>query len=160
MRFFKPDRQLINSIIEYAGDRIIVDVGCGIEANLIQDLLTEGATKLIGIDMFLDYSKVYPKCKSINLSASYHLMTGEVTIHEKLLCQLGDKALFLLCRPCHHPLLIQETIRIALTGGSEILYIGKEENVEADLSGEEYEYIQLTGTSQDNEVIIKIKQTL
>jgi len=159
MRFFKPNKELCQSIVEYAGDRIIVDVGCGAEAELLQALVIAGAKKIIGIDMFLDYHKSYSILRDLtNGEGSIHLFPEEILqCHiAKMLGLNPDRALFLLCRPCHHSDLIDGAIFVS--GSAELLYIGLPKNIEQDLGGFDYEPITLAGTSEDGEVILKIKK--
>lgn len=156
-RFFIPNYELTKSIIEYANGRIIIDLGCGSDAEFIQDLLKEGAKSVIGCDLFLDYTKVRAKTYQINSEASVHLFPGSIEENFSMLSMLAKHpkgALFLLCRPCHHYELIDDAI--AVSGDQEILYIGLEKNIEHDLSDYKFEQIELNGSSEDNEVILKI----
>lgn len=156
-RFFIPDIKLIKSLIKYANDRLIVDVGCGVNADLLYDFAANGYQKLLGVDIFLDYRKTYPKFRSIDCHP--HLLSGSIQENQKLLSALNNaptsnKPLVLLCRPCHHSELIDATIE--LFDRCEVLYIGLEKNIAMDLEGYEYERLDLPGNSAENEVILKI----
>lgn len=159
MRFFEPNPTLIKSIIKHAGNRLIVDLGCGPHANVLQELVAEGASKVIGCDMFLDSHHTMKRLKSFDSEASIHLFPGSIDDNLSMLTAISKHpagTLFLLCRPCHAPELIDGAINLALNGNQEILYIGLPKNLDLDLSDYNYEQIYLDGTSKENEIILKI----
>ena len=156
--FFNPDEEMINWIGEYANNRLIVDIGAG-NFEVLKKLKRAGYHKSMGLEPYVNYTKVHREFIEEFSSVCHIIPHG---IHEEqgqhLLSQLpSETVLFIMCRPCHHPYLIDAAFDFAKKIGVEILYIGIEKNFEMDLYQREHEILEHKGTSEANEKVIKMK---
>lgn len=129
MIFFRPTKAWISWLISYANNRIIVDIGCG-DGELLKQLRQSGYSNLIGVDLFIG-----DKLRSDLIGSGCHLLEMN-TITDNLLASMfdgnSDKALFLFCCPCQGG--VVEFTLPNLPAGSEVLYVGKLENLDTDVS--------------------------
>lgn len=154
MIFFNPTRDLVKSIAEYAGNRIIIDVGCGRDGYLLTKL-KEFTNRLVGIDPYFNPNLV----SSFLMNYGIHIFTDKVQEYPYLITEGKDKILLLFCRPCHSTFVV-DTLDIK-HNDTEALYITLPENLEKYNDLGKYKHkaveIKLNGTSKDNEVILSIK---
>lgn len=160
--FFKPDSKFINWIVDYANDRMILDVGSG-DGHIMRALHNAGHVKIVGVDPFVNYMDFMKKAMK-ECGQSLQVIPSEVDseIVNKFINGIGEQGkeiLVLLCRPCHHPFLTKYTCDLAKLNHVEVLYIGLPENVYGDLDryGFKYTQIEHEGTSEENEIVLKIK---
>lgn len=158
--FFIPDYDMVNWLKEYAGDRVIIEVGSG-TGYLLKYLKGLGA-KVMGIEPNYDLllATKHPKYDFEN----------EITILAKpvencgtFLKDLGAKALIVIARPCHTDF-VENTINL-VNDDTEVLYITKPSVLkEYDDLGKYSKLAKLIkhkGTSKDKEVVHSIiKQDL
>lgn len=122
MVFFRPTKKWIQWLIEYADNRIIVDVGCG-EGELLKQLSKAGCDRWIGVDLYIrEDLREYFKGECVYL---LEINTIESTLLSKL-----DQCLFLFCRPCHGGFVMLTLFN--LPANAEVLYVGKPGNLYYD----------------------------
>jgi hypothetical protein len=113
---------------------------CGAGAGLLTKLMRERKFECAGWDL-------YPRDKS--LAPVGRLDTGDIA--ERM--DTSDVAI--LARPCHHPDLIEATLRSALEMG-EAFYVGKADNIITDLSEFEWE-IAAEEVGEEHEALVRIR---
>jgi SAM-dependent methyltransferase len=157
--FFRADNKFCKWLKEYAGNRIIVDVGCG-NARLLEHLSDAGA-RVFGIEPNLN-SEHHQKMNEKRILAGLsmiNILPKPVEECSDFLSAMGDKALIIICRPCHGNF-VENTIRM-VNGKTEILYITIPENLENydDLGvyKSKAKEIKYTGFCAENEVVYSIK---
>lgn len=155
--FFDPDKEFVEWIKDYANDRVIVDVGCG-SGELLFRLYEAGHRRLIGIDAFHPY-EIFSPSSYKRIGHVLHFIPAEINspFATRIVSGLGERALVLLCRPCHSSLFIEEVYNLCYDNNIELLYIGLTSNLQRDLEWYE-DKIELPhkGSSQENEVVIKL----
>lgn len=152
-RFFKPDKEMLLWLKELANERIIVDVGCG-KGDLLFDLARVGLT-VIGIEPHCDASEIRRKFIT-EFNEMLHLEKCYVSDSRLLKVLTPDNAIILICRPCHGNF-VDEVIR-ANVNKVPIYYIGLPKNNGVDINYSEHEIISHVGSSEDGEIVVKIKQ--
>lgn len=150
-RFFIPDEKLIESIVDYASGRIIVDIGFG-SGELLIELKNKGA-KVFGIEAFID-DDVALKLSLNNI----HYIPGQVQNYSGLIRKLKEKGILLFARPCHSNF-VEDCLDIK-SSETEALYITIPENLNRYNDLGEYrklaKQVYLEGNSIDNEIILSI----
>lgn len=124
--FFRPDKTFINWLVEYAAGRVIVEIGCGTADVLTQ--LADAGGKVFGIEPYwsmednaaMNFARLEAGKNIINISPTY------VKDNERLLKEMGSKALMLICRPCHNGF-VEDAIDLKHPD-TEVLYITVPEN--------------------------------
>lgn len=163
--FFKPDEKMCDWIIKQAqnehGNQIIFDIGCG-NGHTLRALKRRGYHRLVGVDPFSDYHEFQMKARNEFGEMIQFLNYGvESDAIQGMLSTLAQKEetkpLVILCRPCHGYSLVDPTIELCQRLGLELLYIGLRTNVDLDLGEYDYEIVEHEGTSEDNEIVIRIK---
>ena len=120
MIFFEFEPSFIQWLIRYAGNKPIIDVGCG-EGHLVRALIAAKFTRAHGIDI----QNIQER------DMAPHVIVADATA----LPLLRNRGLLLvMARPCHGQWI--ETIINQADCGSEVLYIGRESHVETDLGDE------------------------
>lgn len=151
MVFFNPSDELVQSIVDYAGDRIIMEIGFG-EGRLMSALKEKGG-RVTGIEWFLD-DEVSARLRREGIN---HL-AGKAQNYPGLLSGLKERGLLIFARPCHSNF-VEECISLK-DPATEALYITVPENLHLynDLGKyeEKAKQIHLKGNSEDNEVIYSI----
>lgn len=158
--FFKPNTQFVKWLIEYAGDRIILDVGCGATFPLTQQLYFNGAKKLVAIDPEIDHMQYelfrYTKLK---LGDSVHILPGDIEKWKSIIQSKHQDMLVICARPCHNDWV--ENMLDLKGDNVEVLYITLPENMELynDLGKWKSKAVLLNheGSSADKEVVYSIK---
>ncbi len=118
MQFFEFEPSFIQWLIRHAGNRPIMDVGCG-EGQLVRALLSANFRRVYGID--------------IQCIQEQDLTPWIINADATEFSLLKNRGLLLvMARPCHGPW-IEKVIRRAELG-SEILYIGRECYLEDDIN--------------------------
>lgn len=158
--FFKPNTQFVKWLIKYAGDRIIMDVGCGSTFQLTQQLYFNGAKKLVAIDPEIDYTQMQLfRIKKTNPEDSVHILQGTVEKWKDILNAKHQDILVICARPCHSDW-VEEMLDLK-NENVEVLYITLPENLELydDLGKWKYKAVLLNheGSSADKEVVYSIK---
>ncbi len=157
--FFRADNKFCKWLTEYAGNRVIVDVGCG-NARLLEHLSSHGA-RVCGIEPNLNLEhhqmmNIKRMQSGLNL---INILPQPVEQCSDFLNSMGDKALIIICRPCHGNF-VENTIRM-VNGKTEVLYITIPENLENynDLGvyKSKAKEIKYTGFCAENEVVYSIK---
>lgn len=120
IRFFNPSAKWIDWLAKYAGDRIVVDVGCG-DGHLVQEL-AKRKVKVLGID---------PRYIWDDSMSPLFNMILPMEAQKAPVLRTQANMLVLFCRPCHSGF-VQETIDI-LHPTAEVLYISKPCNVGEDI---------------------------
>lgn len=159
VEFFSPNYKMVNWLANYAGDRIVIEIGSGI-GGLLKSL--SGKVRgLIGVEPNYDMEAHY-KRTMIRGEVGFHVLPYEVqsSIVSKMIRDLGDKVLLIIARPCHSNF-VEDTLDICIEG-QELLYITKPENFELydDLGKYKNQAVVLKheGSSVDNEVVFSIKK--
>lgn len=159
--FFKPNTELVKWLIEYAGERIIIDAGSGEKFLLSQQLVKNGAKKLIAVDPNIDYSQymLWRQLNMSDLSVSFHVFPKEIQSLSELLNNKYQDILLVFARPCHSNW-VEETLNLK-SDRVEALYITLPENMnEYDDLGvwkDKAVLLEHKGSSADKEVIYSIK---
>jgi len=118
-KFIEPKDDFIDWLIEYAKDRMIIDVGCG-NGHVTRAINAKGG-KAIGVDPFMTDA-----CKMSAPSAFYQHKIE----HTPFRNLPGHQVLYLLARPCHGH--FTELTLAYAQPQSEVLYVGLHKNVEID----------------------------
>ena len=156
--FFQPDMEFVKWIIEYANDRMIIDVGCG-NLHLLKLIQEAGYRKIVGIDPMFEPMDYIKYCLRNSLDR-IQVLPNRVT---DSICKsvIGAKAdLLILCvRPCHSDF-VEETIELKHPG-AEVLYITVPENlIEYRDLGAFHDIavkVEHRGASEDMEVVYSVK---
>lgn len=157
--FFRPDSEFINWIKEYAGNRTIIDIGCGI--GLLTRELNDAGAKCVGIDMRfnpLDSQKIN-SIRIKNGKNIIHFISDKVENQSELLRALKGNALLICARPDHGNMV--ESVLKLKHKDSEFLYITIPENLTRynDLGKYKYNAVKIKhkGSSVDNEIVLSVK---
>lgn len=156
--FFKPSFEMVKWIKNYAGDRLIMDIGAG-QGHLVRMLKKVGA-KAMGIEPNYDpeMHRNYLLSKGIFPDPN-EMLPWTVFDAKKLIGDLGSRALFIFARPCHSDF-VEEGLGY-MQKGSEALYITVPGNMEEynDLGRfrSKAKQIQHEGVSEDNEIVYSVK---
>jgi SAM-dependent methyltransferase len=134
MTFFRPTNEFVKWLKEYAGDRIVVDVGCGIGEALYH--YRKAGIRACGVEPRFDSMNAFVR---MELSSAVQRKPAQTAsfLHD------GDYArLAVLARPCHGGL----TERVAgciQRKDTELLYISKPRNLEQDVVDADLQYEKL-----------------
>lgn len=156
-RFFEPDQEFVEWLIEYSGDRMIFEVGCG-DGHLLSLLHEHGKAKCFGCDPGFDlmaYMNIRKEGKMIQVlphAIESPMMKGIVE-------KLGDNMLMVIARPCHSDFV--ENALALKKEGAEALYITVPENLDLynDLGKFKKKATKINhkGSSKENEIVLSIK---
>ena len=153
--FFKPDNEMTKFIIELSENKTIIDMGCG-SGNFMKQLYANGYHKYLGFEPFpdMDDNPVYDPAVTPKILP--WASTDDTT--KKLLSKINDSTIVFLCRPCHHPELIKGTFDLCQELQIPLYYIGLRKNILEDLTIEGIPYVQIQhkGSSEDDEIILKL----
>lgn len=149
-KFFKPDDQMLKWLADYAGNRMIVDVGCG-SAQLIFDLHDKCEAKVVGIEPHWDITRNHDRIK--NGKDMIQVMPDHV--EDCFLTKKIKNSLIICCRPCHSGFHLE--LPRLFDKSNEILYIGLERNFYTD-EVEDLEIIPHKGSSLDDEVVLQLQK--
>lgn len=157
--FFKPNLEMVDWLVEYANDRLIVDVGSG-QGHLV-NMISRKTKKVMGIEPNFNhewYMKWRMTYNNLDLSPNRFLQ-GTIQRWSKMLNGLGaDKILLVFARPCHSTF-VREGIRL-MNEGTECLYITLPENIRDynDLGSFKFraKLLEHKGISEDNEVVYSV----
>lgn len=151
IKFFEPNAEMLQWLKEYAGDRIIYDIGAG-DGHITKGLHELGA-KVLGFEPMTDRSPME------NMTSGYRIMPWRIEDHPKLFVGVGNKVLLLFARPCHSDF-VSNTLNMKDTD-TEVLYITKEENfTEYNDLGRHHDRAKVVkhkGTSKEKEVVYSIR---
>lgn len=161
--FFRPDIEFCEWLKEYAGERLIIDVGSG-QGHLVRMLKMVGVKRVIGIEPNID-KEMWIKWRLSHDSYNgifdvNEILQGTVESHKKLIYGLKEKVLLVFARPCHSDFV--ETGIYNMHDDAEALYITVPENLERynDLGSYKKDAVLLDhkGSSEDSEVVYSIKK--
>jgi hypothetical protein len=149
LRFFEPDKKMIEWLRSYIGNRLPVDVGCG-----DCELLIELGKKGVGIDPLTTIDRL----ESL-MQHGIHVMPMQVELCGSFLKGLGNgRAIMIIARPCHSPF-VENAIALA-PEGMEILYITKPSNLVEHLDLGRFDklkkLVKHKGKGKENEVVYSI----
>lgn len=151
-KFFQPDDTMTKFIIGLAKNKTIVDMGAG-TGHVLAQIKKNGYNNFIGFEPFTPF-------ESQELSVAHRMIPRQVMddFTYKMMYAIRDKSMMILCRPCHHPELVLGSISMCKQLGMELFYIGLKRNIHMDLDihGIKYDIIPHTGTSKENEIILKL----
>lgn len=158
--FFQPDMEFIRWLKEYAGQRIILEIGCG-TGHVLHMLRAAGHSLLCGVEPQWDYM-AQAETDIRNRDSILQVLPWDVERAADFIRTVsGAKAghvqgcLLLFCRPCHSDF-VEEAIDCAAPG-TEVMYITKPENLERYCDLGRYEHlaksIEYRGTCKDGEVV-------
>lgn len=151
MRFFTPDKDLLESLVEYANGRIIIDIGCGTGELAIE-------LKQLGAKVVCFEPHLFPEYRDRLRENDIMVIETYAQRFPKFFSDMGNKALMLFARPCHSNFVV-ECLDLK-NKDTEALYITVPENLELYNDLGKYEdmanQVHLFGTSKDNEVILSI----
>jgi SAM-dependent methyltransferase len=122
-RFFEPSDTFLDWLADYAGDRVVFDVGCG--ACHVTLALRARQVKALGIDPRYDWIEDMPR-ELMNAVLPFMAQECKPLLTTK-------NSLVLFCRPCHDGF-VQDTIPMLPTT-AEVLYISIPDNTALDLDG-------------------------
>lgn len=156
--FFKPELDFCEWLKEYAGDRMIIDVGAG-QGHLVRMLKMTGA-KAMGLEP--NYDPMLAREWRIGRGDDFdinEILPWTVEKAKGLIEKMGaEKAMLVFARPCHSDFVYNGIYN--MPKGMEALYITKPENlIEYDDLGrfkKEAVLLNHKGRSEDNEVIYSI----
>ena len=146
MIFFRPNKKFMSWLKKYTNNRLIVDVGCG--EGYFLHLLNKAKMKAIGID---PYTTLLP-----DPYRTHPTPTNILPVHAQSspLVTMRENSLIIIARPCHSNF-CYETI-LAKHPSSEVLYIGKKENIELDLGELPYTTV-FESAGDEKEVVLSIQ---
>lgn len=159
--FFKPNTELVKWLIEYAGNRIIIDAGCGEKFLLSQQLIKNGATRVVAIDpqINFDYYMMWRQLNMDRMDISFHVMPKKIQDMPEFIQNKHQEILLVFARPCYSDW-VEETLNLK-GEGVEALYITLPKNLDEydDLGAwrEKAVLLEHKGSSADKEVIYSIK---
>lgn len=148
IRFFEPNKKMVQWLKAYIGNRLPVDVGCG--DGYLLTLLGKG----VGIDPNFngDRRKL--------LQRSVHILEQPIELSRDFLKPFGAKGIMIFARPCHSDF-VENGIRIA-PEGMEILYITKPENIAYYNDLGAYDNLKVLlkheGKAKENEIVFSIRK--
>jgi hypothetical protein len=160
LEFFQPDRDFIQWIKNYAGNRMIIDVGCG-GGRLLQRLIDFAGAKAYGIDPFFDTeSLVYFNWDRMLANKNMiHVFKNRIEEMGSLFQGQGNNVLLLFARPCHSRF-VETTIKMK-DKETEVLYITIPDNLTRynDLGkySKKKVLLQHEGRSVENEEVYSIR---
>lgn len=148
LRYFQPDAQFVQWLVDYANGRLIIECGCG-SGDLLIELKEKGAN-VLGIDPYVDAVPFIQKC--------FDRGVGMINVipefaEDSTMLQL-DNVLVLFCRPCHSDW-VENTLD-TMNPNNEALYIGLAKNVEKDIPNFQYQVLEHKGASKENEIVLSI----
>ena len=155
--FFKPDFVFCNWLKEYAGDRMIIDVGCG-QGHFLRMMKRTGI-KIIGLEPNFDHM-AYMISKTLRGSNfdPNEILPWDIERAKNLIQGLKNKVLLVFARSCHSNFVVKGIDNLLPT--QEALYITVPENLELynDLGFYRKRAVLLDhkGTSEDGEVVYSI----
>jgi hypothetical protein len=133
LTFFEPSMDFIRWIGEYANGRLILEIGSGV-GHVLHLLRHAGFNKVMGIEPAWDVVEGM-KANLDDKHGVLHILPRTVEESANMIRTLtkDNKALILVCRPCHGDF-VEEAANI-MESGSELMYITKPENLQkyADL---------------------------
>jgi len=149
-RFFEPDTEMIQWLVDYADGRMIVDVGCG-SGHILEKIHDDaGYAKACGIEPYWDPMKVHERMgKGKNMIQVMPQSVESCNIFRPI-----ENVLFICCRPCHSG--FHGNIEMAAHPNAEILYIGLRRNFATD-GVEGLPIIPHKGTSVEDEVVLQLR---
>jgi len=149
IRFFEPDKEMIDWLRSYIGDRIPVDVGCG-QGELLLEIGKGG----LGIEPFFDGDTMKLIQKGI------HILPERVQETKRFINGLAKKGIMIFARPCHSSF-VEDGIDLA-PKGMEVLYITKPENIDNYCDLGKYDDLKVLlnhkGAGKENEIVYSIKK--
>jgi hypothetical protein len=148
--FFHPDAAMLKWLKEYAGNRLIIDVGCG-TGHITRALFKLGA-KVVGLDPF--YSTEH-----YEHLLGCHILPWKIEDHPVFYKGQGNKVLLLFARPCHSDF-VANTLDDK-DDDTEALYITVPKNliIYNDLGAHKNRAVLVNheGTSKDDEVVYSVR---
>jgi len=129
--FFSPNDKFLEFLQKYKKGRTILEVGCGTAP------IARRLKGVIPIDLFSQEGQPF---NTIIIDAAKF--------------PFGCSHLVVMARPCHNDW-TEKTIEAATSAGTEVLYVGLEENIEQDLSPET-NFTRLRSTDKEH-IILSIK---
>jgi hypothetical protein len=148
MIFFRPTKDFITWLKKYAGNRVVVDIGCG-EGCLLHAML-EADIPCFGID---PYEPIVHD-PDRDFETPEEIIMPEFGEHSEIIKR--PEALLIIARPCHDGF----PTRVIENKGKdvELLYIGKQENIELDLDEEiKYKQLLVPSAGDENEIVLSIR---
>lgn len=134
MIFFQPTEAFVKWLIDHAGPRSIIDVGCG-HGHLLGCLWRAGCERVAGIDPL--WSERYSQEPGFNYRESQrpdyipgHRIVNAFAEGSPIIQQAAN-CLLVIARPTHTGW-VERTVR-AVHPASEVLYISDPRNVKEDL---------------------------
>ncbi len=150
--FFQPDADFVKWLVAYAKGRIIIDIGAG--SGYLCALIIQHKGKAMGIEPHFTIER---KTFWMEYGFMFNVIADHAQ-HASFIKGLPpDKTLYVFARPCHNAF-VTETINKVLPAGSEILYIGHQENASIDLGDTKFTRLNHKGTSPDNEIVLRIQK--
>ena len=147
MIFFKPTKKFIIWLKEYKGNRkYVVDIGCG--EGLLLHKMNEAGIFACGLE---PYDTPIPD-PSKNFPTPYNIVPQKAENSELI---RTPNMLLLIARPCHSGFAYRTIKNRNIK--NEVLYIGKENNIECDLNDIQYTKINITEVGDEEELVLSIK---
>jgi hypothetical protein len=149
IRFFEPDKKMLEWLREYIGSRLPIDVGCG-----DCELLIELGKKGVCIDPLTTIDRLESLMKH-----GIHVMPMRIEMCKQFLAGLGNgRAIMIIARPCHSEF-VENAIDLA-PAGMEILYITKPSNITEYIDLGRFDkmkkLVKHKGKGRDKEVVYSI----
>lgn len=122
--FFKPTDMFITWLVEYANDRLIIDVGSG--SGHLLNMIKPHYKRLIGIEPMFDYEAYVTLCMNYN-KERIHMHPAPLSDSKGIIRGIEEKGLLVCARPSHNGM-VREAIEI-MHPDQELLYITKPINL-------------------------------
>lgn len=158
--FFKPSRQMVKWLINYADGRQIIEVGAG-QGHLLR-MINQNGGNAIGLEPNFN-QKRFIQSGYERYGSSFNqneMLPYTVEKAKNLINGFGNKALLVFARPCHSNFV--ETGIYNMPNEMEALYITKPENLKLYNDLGEFRdcatLLEHDGVSEDNEVVYSIKK--
>ena len=157
--FFKPDLEFVEWLVNYAGDRLIIDVGCGQGHLLNMIKICKG--RVMGLEPNFNYES-YVEYNMMRNNPSFNpneVLPYTIERAENLINSLGaEKAMLVFARPCHSNFVENGIENMPV--GMEALYITLPENIDLYHDLGRFDSIKKKinhhGTSEEKEVVYSI----
>lgn len=122
MIFFKPSPVFVRWLMARAGDRTIIDVGCG-DGYLLKQLQRSHCRRFLGVDRWATRAQV-----TRMLIRGIHVVAMDA---QRFSLVKRPDVLLVIARPCHDGF-VGEVLDVSHPA-AEVLYISKPENVSVDI---------------------------
>jgi len=156
MIFFYPSDAFVSWLVEYAGDRLIIDAGCG-EGLLTRKILDAGHENVLAIDpRWPDVAMIYQS--EIDGSDEIKLPSNHVVSLEAQHFANHRHPLLMVCARPSHGGWVSELVDLK-ADHIEVLYIGKPSNISRDFDELDHVLVELPAPACKDERVYRAERS-